>query len=542
MSSYSQIVNSLIQGPDVRWTSYDDYQSNVHYHEALGRPTVVTYSFSQSLQPEMPSPAPQFRPLNDAEKANVRAAMGAWDQASGLVLVEVGAGQGDIKIGAYNFNGTGYANNSGYAFYPGPGIGGDIFFNTNNNITFDLAAHEIGHSLGLKHPFDPGRTGVTLPSDEDKQSNTLMSYTADRQGYNALQSYDVTTIQYLYGANVSREALFPAGYSSDSYMAANPDLLRAFNGDAGAADNHYLLSGMREGRSTKFDALRYLASNADLAQAFGTNEAAATWHYVHAGVNEGRDPRAFNPLAYIASYPDLQTALGTDVRAAEMHYLMGGKAEGRSVTFDPYKYLAANMDVLVINGNDPDKAALHYLTNGRFEGRTSQGLFNPQTYLSLNPDLAAAFGNDLDAATKHFVKYGWQERRNWFAVTASPTVAPRAMELAPSVPAGTEAMFAPQGYQSHEADIVASLQSGTSEFQTSQLNFSSADAQSTTAHSGFCNCPLCTGGGASSSLTFGLQDQPLQVGGHSGAVGFSLFNEHAWNRGGDALSAGIFIS
>lgn len=348
----------------------------------------------------------------------VRSAAAQWDARSGLALYEVPAGQGDIQIGAHSFP----AGTTGYAYSPGPNGGGDVFFNTNNvadpnapDVTVELALHELGHALGLKHPFEGGSTGVTLPSGEDKKSNTVMSYTYDRPNISELGSYDVAAIQYLYGPDVPATAFFPAGYSSDSYLAANPDLLRAFGNNPGAANQHYLLNGMREGRNTVFDAARYLAGNPDLLQAFGTNTAAATSHYVNYGINEGRDPKAWNPYAYLASWPDLQTAFGTNAQAATAHYLNAGKAEGRTITFNPDAYLAVNIDVAAGIGTDPDAVTQHYLNYGKQEGRRTSG-FDAQTYMRLNPDIAAwAQGNEA-IAVHHWVTYGWKEGRPTIAI------------------------------------------------------------------------------------------------------------------------------
>lgn len=427
-SPHATIVASLIQGQNVRWAEYHDYSRNHHLSRPLGSPAVVTYSFSSSVQPYFSATThPGFRPLTEAERGTVRAAAAQWDRVSGLSLIEVGAGRGDIQIGNYDFRGTPAAGNDGYAFYPGPDMGGDVWFNSANpgssSVTLELALHELGHALGLKHPFDPGLTGTTLPTDEDRRSLTLMSYTTDRPS-DVLGPYDVAAIQYLYGPDVSLAATLPGSFTPTGYLAANPDLLAAFGGpNEGAATLHYAVNGMREGRPVTFDALRYIASHPDLIDAFGANEAAGTAHYVHHGATEGRSARSFSPLAYIASYSDLKAAFSTDARAAEMHYIACGRNEGRTVTFDAYGYLASNADVLVTLGSDPDVGALHYLQHGQAEGRSSTG-FNAASYLRLNPDVAAAFGSsNTTAAVWHYVEHGWREGRPTIEVPTRPALA-----------------------------------------------------------------------------------------------------------------------
>ncbi len=70
--------------------------------------------------------------------------------------------------------------------------------------------HEIGHALGLKHPFDTGvGSTVTLPEEDDYYNNSLMTNCAKPGAalwmsmYTATPMlYDIAAIQYVYGANM----------------------------------------------------------------------------------------------------------------------------------------------------------------------------------------------------------------------------------------------------------------------------------------------------------------------------------------------------
>ena len=74
--------------------------------------------------------------------------------------------------------------------------------------------HEIGHSIGLKHPGDyngeSGRgSGVFLPAAEDTLNASVMSYNSSAIVNQASsppitpQLYDIVAVQYMYGANTA---------------------------------------------------------------------------------------------------------------------------------------------------------------------------------------------------------------------------------------------------------------------------------------------------------------------------------------------------
>ena len=73
---------------------------------------------------------------------------------------------------------------------------------TAGNSGYETLLHELGHALGLKHPFS-AITGnsTTLPTAEDNTLNTLMSYTEYNEGtyYSAYSQYDVAAFNWLYG-------------------------------------------------------------------------------------------------------------------------------------------------------------------------------------------------------------------------------------------------------------------------------------------------------------------------------------------------------
>ncbi|XP_003923816.1 interstitial collagenase [Saimiri boliviensis] len=121
-----------------------------------------------------------------------------WSNVTPLTFTKVPKGQADIMISFVRgdhqdnspFDGPG--GNLAHAFQPGPGIGGDAHFDedetwTNNFREYNLyrvAAHELGHSLGLSHSTDIG--ALMFPS---------YTFSGDVQ----LAQDDIDGIQAIYG-------------------------------------------------------------------------------------------------------------------------------------------------------------------------------------------------------------------------------------------------------------------------------------------------------------------------------------------------------
>lgn len=213
----------------------------------VGTPATVLYSFMESRPSDYTAAdTPGFRVFSASERAYVRQALAAWSAVAGINFIEVadtGAG-GDIRFGFHNFTGTSRAGSAGYGYHPlrsanqNTPAGGDIFINTANNAYtntfspgnygFMMFLHEIGHALGLKHPFEGTHT---LASGVDNTRNTVMSYTVEGDSAQTPRPYDVEAIQYLYGTRANADA---AG-TQFSWNATSQVLT-----GAGNASNNYL--------------------------------------------------------------------------------------------------------------------------------------------------------------------------------------------------------------------------------------------------------------------------------------------------------------
>ena len=128
--------------------------------------------------------------LNTTQAAAFRLAVAMWDQALAINFVEAldnATSEGQIRIAFTDVNDYVTTDSSAYAYEPPPAgsaggaFSGDIWldeeFKTDDfepgSFAFQTLLHELGHALGLKHPFE----GTTLPTEFDNTRFTVMSYT-----------------------------------------------------------------------------------------------------------------------------------------------------------------------------------------------------------------------------------------------------------------------------------------------------------------------------------------------------------------------------
>lgn len=206
-------------------------ESGLHHIDALldGGPgwnwlaptrNVIYYSFSTS--PGNPNVGGQISgnvsTFNTAQQSAVLAALDYIGDLTGIVFSAAASGnEADLHFGAADLVGNDVAGlcswNYSYSYSGNTVVSysADAWIYLDNvqrvgenanpapgGVGYQTLLHELGHALGLKHPFEGG---VTLPANRDNTDYTLMSY--DRVGApdDQFAPYDVATLLWLYGGD-----------------------------------------------------------------------------------------------------------------------------------------------------------------------------------------------------------------------------------------------------------------------------------------------------------------------------------------------------
>ncbi|MCH2180400.1 MAG: M10 family metallopeptidase C-terminal domain-containing protein [Mariniblastus sp.] len=218
VSTHSEYDTALLSG-----TTWMDYNWTI-----LPEPNLVTYSFMHQFPGYQSGDATADNwmfTFNNTQRNAARRAFAAVESYCNLNFQEVadsgiqektGWRGGIIRMGNYTLA----SDTAAYAFYPSDQeTGGDMWFNLlsindqgeligqlqYNDWSYGTGAysvflHELGHALGLKHPFDGN---PILPPATDNDVYTVMSYTGrpDMISPSTHALYDIYSLQQLYGVN-----------------------------------------------------------------------------------------------------------------------------------------------------------------------------------------------------------------------------------------------------------------------------------------------------------------------------------------------------
>jgi serralysin len=203
--------------------------------------------------------------LDAVQQAAAQAALGTWSSVANITAIELA--ESATSVGDIRLTWTSAAEPAtdgttawGWAYYPKllTPSGGDIWLNTGSSAATDTdwsagsynymsLIHELGHALGLKHPFEDG---TMLDAAHATQQYSVMAYdgaarglfvdvteTASTWSWKAYEVvpdtpmlYDIAAMQYLYGANMS----YRTGNDTYTFDTATPFLRTIW--DAGGND------------------------------------------------------------------------------------------------------------------------------------------------------------------------------------------------------------------------------------------------------------------------------------------------------------------
>jgi serralysin len=169
-------------------------------------PVIVTYSFVETADigpwdASAPYSNDGYTSMTAAQRANFEDVLALYEQAAGIIFVEVDSGT--AMINAMSTSGSPYG---GWANVPFTNAGytstGELVVDSagsfdEGSYAFLTMMHELGHAMGLQHPWEGD---IALDPTIDNEAHTVMTYNSNWPYAEELGTLDVAAMQYLYGA------------------------------------------------------------------------------------------------------------------------------------------------------------------------------------------------------------------------------------------------------------------------------------------------------------------------------------------------------
>lgn len=214
-----------------------DEAAGLNFKTLLNNSSTINYSFPLYL-PSYDTSSKHAYGFLAFTPAQIGRTKQALSYISSVVNLQFNETSNTSQLNTISFANNNQADSAGYAQMPNDAFSGsDVFLNKSSAGTFSLKdgeyqtltlIHEIGHALGLDHPFSTANAFGNfsdppfLTGAEDSTTWTVMSYTdSPSQYYFQYSPLDIAALQYIYGPSKT------ARTANDTYKISpsNPNFI-----------------------------------------------------------------------------------------------------------------------------------------------------------------------------------------------------------------------------------------------------------------------------------------------------------------------------
>jgi hypothetical protein len=265
----------------IKAMQYERFHISDPLNTTQSKPLQITYQYAGGSAPDdLPTSADYegWRRMKTAEKSSFEAALAHIESYLNVEFIQTKrTSDPDLNVGAISLPGATIGSGGYTVHYQGDRItqwDGFVAFDATLDLTADshtdLLLHELGHAMGLQHPFE---ADPALPDQYENNLYSLMSYTANP--YNGKHSdglmlFDVLALQDIWGAAENNT-------DNTSYTGCRTTTVDAI-WDSGGIDvlnatgrTHAVTLDLRQGAFSSFDAENdvVVAFGAKIENAYG---------------------------------------------------------------------------------------------------------------------------------------------------------------------------------------------------------------------------------------------------------------------------------